>query len=94
LIFPTIRNLQAISRFSTSAELLEAAKEASRSVPTIEPRVIADGDGVGHGVRIVLPGDEGYDDVRANEAGEVAGVVGDFNEAVRAVSRAANSDDP
>ena len=56
--------------------------------------MIADGDGVGHGVRIVLPGDEGYDDVRANEAGEVAGVVGDFNEAVRAVSRAANSDDP
>jgi 8-oxo-dGTP pyrophosphatase MutT (NUDIX family) len=94
LIFPTIRNLQAISRFSTSAELLEAAEEASRSVPTIEPRVIADGDGVGHGVRIVLPGDEGYDDERANEAGEMADVVGDFNEAVRAVSRAANSDDP
>ena len=52
IIFPTIRNLQAISRFATSAELLEAAASASRSVPTIEPRVVADGNGV----RIVLPG--------------------------------------
>jgi 8-oxo-dGTP pyrophosphatase MutT (NUDIX family) len=87
LIFPTIRNLQAISRFATSAELLDAAERASSSVPTIEPRVIADGNGV----RIVLPGDEGYDDVRAADAAELAGDVDDFNEAVRAVSRAANS---
>ncbi len=35
-------------------------KSASRSVPTIEPRVIADGNGV----RILLPGDDGYDEVR------------------------------
>jgi 8-oxo-dGTP pyrophosphatase MutT (NUDIX family) len=92
LIFPTIRNLQAISRFATSAELLEAAEQASRSVPTIEPRVIADGDGVGNGVRIVLPGDEGYDDVRAGDDSALTGATGDFNEAIRAVSRAANSE--
>jgi 8-oxo-dGTP pyrophosphatase MutT (NUDIX family) len=94
LIFPTIRNLQAISRFATSAELLEAAEKASRSVPTIEPRVIADGDGVGNGVRIVLPGDEGYDDVPAGDDSAQTGATGDFNEAIRAVSRAANSEGP
>jgi 8-oxo-dGTP pyrophosphatase MutT (NUDIX family) len=92
IIFPTIRNLQAISRFATSTELLEAAEKASRSVPTIEPRVIADGDGVGNGVRIVLPGDDGYDDVPAGDDSALTGATGDFNEAIRAVSRAANSE--
>ena len=58
LIFPTIRNLQAISRFTSAGDLLEAAALASGAVPTIEPRVVADGNGV----RIVLPGDEGYDE--------------------------------
>jgi 8-oxo-dGTP pyrophosphatase MutT (NUDIX family) len=86
MIFPTIRNLQAISRFATSAELLAAAARASGSVPTIEPRVISDGTGV----RIVLPGDEGFDEGGANQ---LAGVAGDFNDAVRAVSRAANSEE-
>jgi 8-oxo-dGTP pyrophosphatase MutT (NUDIX family) len=86
LIFPTIRNLQAIGRFATSAELLEAAARASGSVPTIEPRVISDGNGV----RIVLPGDPGYDDGPAVES---TGFTGDFNEAVLAVSRAANADE-
>jgi 8-oxo-dGTP pyrophosphatase MutT (NUDIX family) len=58
LIFPTMKNLEAIERFSTSAELLAAAAAVER-VPTVLPRVIADE----HGVRIVLPGDPGYDDV-------------------------------
>ena len=56
LIFPTIKNLQAISRFSTSAQLVEAAA-AAESVPAVLPRVISDG----HGVRIVLPGDPAYE---------------------------------
>jgi 8-oxo-dGTP pyrophosphatase MutT (NUDIX family) len=56
LIFPTIKNLQAISRFSTSAELLDAA-EAAEHVPAVLPRVISDGNGV----RIVLPGDPDYE---------------------------------
>jgi 8-oxo-dGTP pyrophosphatase MutT (NUDIX family) len=83
IIFPTIRNLQAISRFGTSAELLSAAAAASGAVPTIEPRVVADGNGV----RIVLPGDEGF------EAASVPGGPDrprDFNEAVRAISMQAN----
>ena len=52
IIFPTIRNLQVIGRFATSAALLAAAEEASSAVPAIEPRVVPDGNGM----RIVLPG--------------------------------------
>jgi 8-oxo-dGTP pyrophosphatase MutT (NUDIX family) len=87
IIFPTIRNLQAIGRFASSGELLAAASAASSSVPTIEPRVVADGNGV----RIVLPGDPGYDE---------APVPGDpdrprdFNEAVRSISMKANLEGP
>jgi 8-oxo-dGTP pyrophosphatase MutT (NUDIX family) len=57
LIFPTVKNLEAISRFATSEELLAAAAAIER-VPTVLPRVVADD----HGFRIVLPGDPGYDD--------------------------------
>jgi 8-oxo-dGTP pyrophosphatase MutT (NUDIX family) len=85
LIFPTIRNLQAIGRFATSGELLEAAARASGSVPTIEPRVVADGSGV----RILLPGDEGYDD--DHTPGPPRGPA-DFTEAIRTISQAANQE--
>jgi 8-oxo-dGTP pyrophosphatase MutT (NUDIX family) len=83
IIFPTIRNLQAIGRFATSAELLGAAARASDSVPTIEPRVVADGNGM----RIVLPGDEGYEEAPVPDGSDGPK---DFNEAVRAVSMKAN----
>lgn len=84
LIFPTIRNLQAIGRFATSAELLQAAAAAG-SIPAILPRVVADG----RGVRILLPGDQGYEEaVAARAPGNGDG--GDFNEAVRSISLAAN----
>ena len=86
IIFPTIRNLQAISRFHTSGELIAAAAAASSAVPTIEPRVIADGNGV----RIVLPGDEGFEG--APPTGDHPPQ--DFNEAIRAISLAANQEDP
>jgi 8-oxo-dGTP pyrophosphatase MutT (NUDIX family) len=86
IIFPTIRNLQAISRFRTSGDLLAAAAAASSAVPTIEPRVIADGNGV----RIVLPGDESFEG--APPTGDQAPK--DFNEAIRAISLAANQEDP
>ena len=85
LISPTIRNLQAISRFATSGELLVAAEVASRAVPTIEPRLVADGNGV----RIVLPGDDAYD----NNLADPETSSEQFNEAIRAASLAANSDD-
>jgi 8-oxo-dGTP pyrophosphatase MutT (NUDIX family) len=86
MIFPTIRNLQAISRFTSAGALLHAAAEASGAVPTIEPRVVADGNGV----RIVLPGDDGYDDSGQVEVGQVPA---NFNDAVRAISLAANQED-
>jgi 8-oxo-dGTP pyrophosphatase MutT (NUDIX family) len=82
IIFPTIRNLQAIGRFETGAELLETAARASSSVPAIEPRVIADGNGM----RIVLPGDESPVVATTPEGKPPK----DFNEAVRAVSMQAN----
>ena len=59
IIFPTIKNLEAISRFDKSADLLAAAA-AIEEVPTILPRITSAPDG--HGVRILLPGDPGYDE--------------------------------
>jgi 8-oxo-dGTP pyrophosphatase MutT (NUDIX family) len=89
IIFPTIRNLQAIGRFATSAALLHAAERASSAVPAIEPRVVPDGNGM----RIVLPGDPAYERAPVPDPGE-AGALGDFNEAVRAVSMRANEEGP
>lgn len=57
MIFPTIRNLEAIARFDAADDLLAAAQKIE-SVPTILPRVVNDGNGM----RILLPGDPGYDD--------------------------------
>ncbi len=67
LIFPTMKNLEAIGRFDTAGELLEAAK-AIEHVPAVLPRVVADGNGI----RILLPGDEGYDASVAPAAGAAA----------------------
>ncbi len=89
IIFPTIRNLQVIGRFDTSAALLAAAEEASSAVPAIEPRVVPDGNGM----RIVLPGDPGYE--RGAVPDPTGGSArGDFNEAVREVSMRANEEGP
>lgn len=66
MIFPTIKNLQAISRFERSDDLLAAAA-AIAHVPTILPRISRD---EGHGVRILLPGDEGYEDAVGGELPE------------------------
>jgi len=61
LIFPTMKNLQAIVRFSTSVELLSAAVAVER-VPTIVPRVVSDE----RGFRILLPGDPGYEEAMSH----------------------------
>jgi 8-oxo-dGTP pyrophosphatase MutT (NUDIX family) len=63
LIFPTMKNLEAISRFATSEELLAAAAAVER-VPTVLPRVVADE----RGFRILLPGDPGYDEAVGDSA--------------------------
>jgi 8-oxo-dGTP pyrophosphatase MutT (NUDIX family) len=85
LILPTIRNLQAIGRFSTAEELLDAASAAGE-VPTVLPRMVAD---VG-GVRLLLPGDPGYDGPRA-PGGRTGRVDLDFDAAICVASRAANA---
>lgn len=83
LIFPTIRNLQAISRFTTCAELLEAAASAGE-IPAILPRITA----TERGVRILLPGDAGYDDAVVSATPSAPG---DFNQTIRDLSLEANA---
>jgi hypothetical protein len=63
MIFPTIKNLEALARFGTAAEALAAAA-AIESVPAILPRIVQDGDGM----RILLPGDPGYDEAGSGGA--------------------------
>lgn len=58
LIFPTIRTLETLARFSTTDDVLAAAATID-DVPTILPRIVLDESGQGY--RIVLPGDPGYD---------------------------------
>lgn len=68
LIFPTIRTLEALSRFETA----DAAVEHAATVATIDPvlpRIVQD-DG---GLRIVLPGDEIYDAVTGRRLGSESG---------------------
>jgi len=57
LILPTEKNLEAIGRFATAGGLLAAAR-AVGEVPAILPRI---GRGE-EGVRILLPGDDGYEE--------------------------------
>ena len=57
LLPPTVSSLRAMARFDTASDALAAASGITH-VPRILPRVIA----VDGGMRIVLPGDPGYDD--------------------------------
>ena len=81
IILPTIKNLQAIGRFTRTSELLEHARKMGE-VPTILPRFTEDGGGL----RLLLPGDEGYDTAAPPAGGAGAA----FTSAVQAVSKAAN----
>ena len=80
LIFPTIKTLQAIVRFSSAGELLDAAARMG-AVPSVLPRVVVDG----RGLRILLPGDPGYDEAVLTEPPTAEM----FDAATRAASRAA-----
>ncbi len=87
LLFPTVRTLQAISRFTSAAELLAAAEAASGDVASVEPRVVVEANGA----RILLPGDEGYATAEAPVSSADAETV---SRAVRSLSRAANAKPP
>jgi 8-oxo-dGTP pyrophosphatase MutT (NUDIX family) len=82
LIFPTMKNLEAISRFSTAAELLDAAAAIER-VPTVLPRVVVDE----RGFRILLPGDEGYEQAVTDPAAAdgPAASASEVSEAIRSI---------
>jgi 8-oxo-dGTP pyrophosphatase MutT (NUDIX family) len=57
MIFPTIRNLEAVAGFSSSREVLDYARSRTE-IPRIEPRIVTrDGK-----MAILLSGDAGYDD--------------------------------
>jgi 8-oxo-dGTP pyrophosphatase MutT (NUDIX family) len=56
LIFPTFKNLEALTRFDTAAELVDYARTAS-AVGVTQPRIVRDASGT----RLLLPGDAGYD---------------------------------
>lgn len=60
MIFPTIRTLEALAGYATAAEVLAAAA-ARGPVPAVLPRIVIDGERV----RVLVPGDEGYDDAEA-----------------------------
>lgn len=89
LILPTVRNLQAIGRFPTAGALLDAAA-AARDVPAVTPRMVTDGEGV----RLLLPGDAGYDTLPAapRAAAEVASAAA--REAAARAHRSAGSGVP
>lgn len=55
LVFPTIKHLERLAGFKTATDLLEYAR--ARSVQPVQPRVV----GSGEQVRIVLPGEPGYE---------------------------------
>lgn len=84
LIFPTIKNLQAIGRFDTVDALLSAAAAAGE-IPTVTPRITVSSQGV----RILLPGDEGYDEATVAASPSSPG---QFNDTIRAISLAATEE--
>ena len=58
LAFPTVKQLEQLSGFASARALIAHALGHEREIRPIEPRVI----GAGESVRIVLPGEPGYDD--------------------------------
>jgi 8-oxo-dGTP pyrophosphatase MutT (NUDIX family) len=57
MIFPTIRNLEAVAGFSSSHEVLDYARSLT-DIPRIAPRIVTR-DGT---TSILMSGDDGYDD--------------------------------
>ena len=60
IIFPTIRNLQKLSRFETAGAAI-AAVDGQAEFPVMQPRVLL-GRTPDEPARPVLPGDEGYEE--------------------------------
>jgi 8-oxo-dGTP pyrophosphatase MutT (NUDIX family) len=63
LVFPTIRHLQELAMYESVDHVLETGRQ--RRIEPIEPRVVLDQGGV---ARVLLPGEEGYDDTPVQPA--------------------------
>jgi len=63
LVFPTIRHLQELAMYESVDHVLETGRR--RRIEPIEPRVVLDQGGV---ARVLLPGEEGYDDAPGQPA--------------------------
>jgi 8-oxo-dGTP pyrophosphatase MutT (NUDIX family) len=57
LVFPTIRHLQELAMYESVEHVLETGRQ--RRIEPIEPRVVLGQGGV---ARVLLPGEDGYDD--------------------------------
>ena len=65
MILPTIKNLEALARHATAAELVAAvAAREHEPVPAILPRVTTDAAGT----KVLLPGEPGYDEAAESVA--------------------------
>jgi 8-oxo-dGTP pyrophosphatase MutT (NUDIX family) len=56
LVFPTIKHLEQLAKFDSVAHTLETA--ARRDVVAVQPRIVDKGEGL----RVLLPGEPGFDD--------------------------------
>jgi len=66
LVFPTIKTLESIARFSTAAALMEFAR-SPRTMPAMAPRTASSGEGK----KLLVPGDYAYAEVgRLDPAGK------------------------
>lgn len=65
MVFPTIKHLLLLSEFDTVDAVMDFAAE-KKDIPTMQARPIFLDDGR---IKILLPGDSGYDDVKPSEPG-------------------------
>lgn len=56
IMFPTLKHLEMVAPFESVEAALRWAR--GRDVPSINPRVVSDGGGI----RVLLPGDDGYEE--------------------------------
>ncbi|MCL2770519.1 MAG: NUDIX hydrolase, partial [Solirubrobacterales bacterium] len=61
LVFPTIKHLEQLSGFPSATAVLERARAREREVRPVQPRVVVVDGGAGGEVRVLLPGEPGYD---------------------------------
>jgi len=56
LVFPTIKHLEQLAKFESVAHTIETARR--RDVVAVQPRIVDRGEGL----RVLLPGEPGFDD--------------------------------